>query len=54
MVFQSFNLFPHKNVLKNLCLAQVSVHKRSRREAREKAMYLLEKVGIADKYLSTL
>lgn len=52
MVFQSFNLFPHKNVLENLCLAQVSVRKRSRREAREKAMYLLEKVGIADKYLS--
>ncbi len=52
MVFQSFNLFPHKNVLDNLCLAQITVRKRSRKEAREKAMQLLEKVGIADKYLS--
>ena len=52
MVFQSFNLFPHKNVLENLCLAQTTVHKRSHKEAKEKAMELLEKVGIADKYRS--
>lgn len=52
MVFQSFNLFPHKNVLENLCLAQTTVRKRSHKEAKEKAMELLEKVGIADKYRS--
>jgi polar amino acid transport system ATP-binding protein len=49
MVFQSFNLFPHKTVLENLTLAQVVVRKRSRQEAREKALELLRKVGIAEK-----
>jgi polar amino acid transport system ATP-binding protein len=49
MVFQSFNLFPHKTVLENLTLAQVVVRKRSREEAREKAMELLRKVGITEK-----
>jgi len=49
MVFQSFNLFPHKTVLENLTLAQVVVRKRSRAEAEEKAMTLLAKVGIAEK-----
>jgi polar amino acid transport system ATP-binding protein len=49
MVFQSFNLFPHKSVFDNVALAQKVVRKRSKAEAREKAMFLLEKVGISDK-----
>jgi polar amino acid transport system ATP-binding protein len=49
MVFQSFNLFRHKTVLGNLTLAQTVVRKRSKKEAEEKAMVLLEKVGIPDK-----
>jgi len=49
MVFQSFNLFPHKTVLDNLTLAQVVVRKRDRREAEKIAMELLHKVGIAEK-----
>jgi polar amino acid transport system ATP-binding protein len=49
MVFQSFNLFPHKTVLQNVTIAQTVVRKRPKREAREKAMLLLEKVGISDK-----
>ncbi len=49
MVFQSFNLFPHKTVLENITLAQLVVRKRSREEAGEKAMTLLRKVGLAEK-----
>lgn len=49
MVFQSFNLFRHKTALGNLTLAQTVVRKRSKKEAEEKAMALLEKVGIPDK-----
>ncbi len=49
MVFQSFNLFPHKTVLENVTLAQKVVRKRSSGDAHEKAMALLEKVGISDK-----
>ncbi len=49
MVFQSFNLFPHKSVLENLTLAQLVVRKRGREEARKKAEVLLDKVGIGDK-----
>ena len=49
MVFQSFNLFPHKNVFENVTLAQRVVRKRSQKESEEKAMMLLEKVGIPDK-----
>ncbi len=49
MVFQSFNLFPHKTVLDNLTLAQIVVRKRSKQEAEEKAMALLERVGLASK-----
>ncbi len=49
MVFQSFNLFPHKTVLDNISLAQRVVRKRSKSEALQKTMSLLEKVGISDK-----
>ncbi len=49
MVFQSFNLFPHKSVLENVTLAQKVVRKRSGDESEKKAMALLEKVGIVDK-----
>ncbi|MDM8514988.1 amino acid ABC transporter ATP-binding protein [Desulfobacterales bacterium HSG16] len=49
MVFQSFNLFPHKSVLENVTLAQRVVRKRSKEEAAETAMALLRKVGIDDK-----
>lgn len=49
MVFQSFNLFAHKTAMGNLTLAQTVVRKRSRKEAEEKAMALLQKVGIPDK-----
>lgn len=49
MVFQSFNLFPHKTVLGNINLAQTIVRKRSREEAIEISKKLLKKVGILDK-----
>ena len=49
LVFQSFNLFPHYSVLRNLTDAQENVLKRSKSEAREKAMVLLGKMGLADK-----
>ena len=49
LVFQSFNLFPHYSVLKNVIDAPVSVQKRSREEATETAMALLKKMGLEDK-----
>ena len=49
MVFQSFNLWAHMTVLKNVIEAPVTVLKRERGEAIDEAMALLEKVGIADK-----
>ena len=49
MVFQSFNLFPHKTVLENLTMAQMSVRKRTKSEAEKRGMALLNKVGIAEK-----
>ena len=49
MVFQSFNLFPHKSVFENITLAQRVVRKRSKKASAEKAESLLEKVGIRDK-----
>ncbi|HVR31199.1 MAG TPA: amino acid ABC transporter ATP-binding protein [Acidimicrobiia bacterium] len=48
MVFQSFNLFPHLTVLQNITLAQTWVRKRTKREAEEKAMGLLDRVGIPE------
>ncbi|MBW6485595.1 MAG: amino acid ABC transporter ATP-binding protein [Syntrophobacterales bacterium] len=49
MVFQSFNLFPHKTVLENVNMAQMLVRKRSRNEATAISEELLKKVGILDK-----
>lgn len=49
MVFQNFNLFPHKNVLKNLTISPVKVKKEAASEATEHALSLLEQVGLSDK-----
>jgi polar amino acid transport system ATP-binding protein len=49
MVFQSFNLFPHRTVLDNLTMAPVTVRGVGREEARERARGLLARVGLADK-----
>ncbi|MFC1823628.1 amino acid ABC transporter ATP-binding protein [Thermodesulfobacteriota bacterium] len=49
MVFQSFNLFPHLTVLENVNLAQRLVRRKSKKEADETSMELLNKVGIPDK-----
>ena len=49
MVFQHFNLFPHMTVLKNLTLGPTQLLGKSRQEAEEKAMSLLERVGLADR-----
>ena len=49
MVFQSFNLFPHLNVLRNVSLAQERVMGRTREEADTVSMQLLTRVGLADK-----
>jgi polar amino acid transport system ATP-binding protein len=49
MVFQSFNLFPHLSVLRNVSLAQERTMGRSRKEADDRSMELLARVGLADK-----
>ncbi|HST69001.1 MAG TPA: amino acid ABC transporter ATP-binding protein [Solirubrobacterales bacterium] len=49
IVFQQFNLFPHKTALQNVTLAQEKVLGRSSAEAREKGAELLERVGLGDK-----
>lgn len=57
MVFQHFNLFPHLSVINNLTLAPIWVHNTTKQEAKEKALSLLDRVGIkdqADKYPNQL
>ncbi|MGI9032213.1 MAG: amino acid ABC transporter ATP-binding protein [Acidimicrobiales bacterium] len=49
MVFQSFNLFAHKTILANVTLGPVKVRKVAKDAARDRALALLERVGIADK-----
>ena len=49
MVFQSYDLFPHKTILDNITLAPVKVQHRSRQEAEAEAEQLLERVGLAEK-----
>ncbi|PRY02063.1 amino acid ABC transporter ATP-binding protein [Allonocardiopsis opalescens] len=49
MVFQRFNLFPHMTALENVIEAPVQVRRENRAEARERALALLERVGLADK-----
>jgi len=48
MVFQQFNLFPHLTVIQNITLAPMWVRKKSKEEAEQKAMELLERVGIPE------
>ena len=49
MVFQHFNLFPHMTILQNMTLAPIQLLKKSKEEAEEKAMALLQRVGLADR-----
>ncbi|EES49858.1 amino acid ABC transporter ATP-binding protein [Clostridium botulinum] len=49
MVFQQFNLFPHKTVINNIALAPMKIKKLSKQKAESKAMDLLDKVGLKDK-----
>jgi len=52
IVFQHFNLYPHKTALQNIMLAPMKVRKLSKKEAQEKAIILLKKVGLARKHNS--
>ena len=49
MVFQHFNLFPNMTILGNMTIAPIKLLKKSKAEANEKAMKLLERVGLADR-----
>lgn len=52
MVFQSYDLFPHMNVMDNILLAPIKVQKRPFKEAKEEALKLLKRVGLQDKQYS--
>ena len=49
MVFQHFNLFPHKTVLQNITMAPLALKKKTPEEAQKQAMELLERIGLANK-----
>jgi len=49
MVFQHFNLFPHMTILKNMTIAPMTLHHKSKEEAEKKAMELLARVNLADR-----
>ena len=49
MVFQQFNLYPHMSVLKNLVLAPIKLHHKSKKQAEELAFHYLDVVGLRDK-----
>lgn len=50
MVFQQFNLFPHMTVMKNLTIAPIKLQHKTKEDAEQQAMQLLERVGLADRY----
>ena len=49
MVFQSYELFPHKTILQNICLSPVLVQKRNKKDVEKEALELLSRVGLLDK-----
>ena len=54
MVFQSYELFPHLDVLQNLILGPIKAQGRDKKEVTEEALQLLERVGLLDKNIASL